>query len=275
MAADDECETAGISLRDEGSEGTTWKVLLVIILFFTTLAVIRWIYVCYHNRRIRQMRDEYGDLDISEAHDPDEWMAFHRNVQFPDRADPILTEDDPMEEDEEEVEENRKLKVRYPIENSRIPHSPAAVLVWFTERIERRVARGFYAPSYVAGRLQALSDFIQDCLTATTMEQHQVYMEVIGNLGDLSSDEDSPIHQLGAYGIETELRQAHQAIQIGTSLVATVAAAATGSMPSTGGSSAGSVVTDAIADSMISGTYNPVSRYMRGLNDPGRMDGEN
>ena len=275
MAADDECETAGISLRDEGSEGTTWKVLLVIILFFTTLAVIRWIYVCYHNRRIRQMRDEYGDLDISEAHDPDEWMAFHHNVQFPDRADPILTEDDPMEEDEEEVEENRKLKVRYPIENSRIPHSPAAVLVWFTERIERRVARGFYAPSYVAGRLQALSDFIQDCLTATTMEQHQVYMEVIGNLGDLSSDEDSPIHQLGAYGIETELRQAHQAIQIGTSLVATVAAAATGSMPSTGGSSAGSVVTDAIADSMISGTYNPVSRYMRGLNDPGRMDGEN
>jgi hypothetical protein len=221
------------------------------------------------------MRDEYGDLHISEAHDPDEWMAFHHNVQFPDRADPILTEDDPMEEDEEEVEENRKLKVRYPIENSRIPHSPAAVLVWFAERIERRIARGFYAPSYVAGRLQALSDFTQDCLTATTMEQNQMYMEVIGNLGDLSSDEDSPIHQLGAYGIETELRQAHQAIQIGTSLVATVAAAATGSMLPTGGSSTGSVVTDAIADSMISGTDNPVSRFMRGLNDPGRMDGEN
>ena len=90
MAADDQCETAGISLRDESSEGTTWKVLLVIILFSTTLAV-RWIYICYHNRRIRQMRAEYGDLDISEAHDSDEWMAFHYNVQFPDRADPILT----------------------------------------------------------------------------------------------------------------------------------------------------------------------------------------
>ena len=38
MAADDQCETAGISLRDEGSEGTTWKVLLVIILFFTALS---------------------------------------------------------------------------------------------------------------------------------------------------------------------------------------------------------------------------------------------
>ena len=37
------------------------------------------------------MRAEYGDLDISEAHDSDEWMAFHYNVQFPDRADPILT----------------------------------------------------------------------------------------------------------------------------------------------------------------------------------------
>ena len=106
--------------------------------------------------------------------------------------------DETMEDEEEEIEERRKLKVRYPIHNSRIPHSPASVLVWYTERIERRVARGFYAPSYVAGRLQALSDFLQDCLTARTMEQHQVHMDVIGELGDLSSDEDSPIHQLGA-----------------------------------------------------------------------------
>ena len=98
-------------------------------------------------------------------------------------------------------------------------------------------------------------------------------MEVIGNLGDLSSDEDSPIHGIGAYGVETELRQAHQAIQVGMSLVATMASAT--AAPSTGAPSAGSVVTDAIADSMISGTDNPVSRYMRGLSDPGRMDGEN
>ena len=133
MAADDKCETAGIALQDEGSEGTTWRGLMMIILFFTTLAVARWIYVCYHNRRVRLMRAEYGDLDISEVDDPDMWMEFHHNVPIP-AAEPLLVEeDDPMEEDEEEVEENRKLKVRYPIENSRIPHSPAAVIVWFTE----------------------------------------------------------------------------------------------------------------------------------------------
>ena len=51
--------------------------------------------------------------------------------------------------------------------------------------------------------------------------------------------------------------------------------AAATAAPSTAGPSAGSAVTDSIADAMISGVDNPVSRYMREINDPGRMDGEN
>jgi hypothetical protein len=179
-------------------------------------------------------------------------------------------EEDSMEEDEEEVEENRKLKVKYLIENSRVPHSPAAVVVWFTERIERRVARGFYAPSYVEGRKQALFDLLRDCMMFTAPAEQRVYLDVIGNLGDVTDDEDSPVHALGPYGVETELRQAHQAIQIGTSLSASAASAPMMSAPSSG-----SMVTDAVADAMMDGSDNTISHYMRYLNDPGRMDGEN
>ena len=242
------------------------------------------------------MRDEYGGIGIEEAHDPEAWMEFHHQpIMFP--GDPIVLEeqaeqpDEQMGEGEEEaqmtsdeaatspftdvsepnVEPARQLKTRYPLVDPAMPHSPASILVWLSERIERRSLRGVYSEERIRGRLNAIGDLLRDCMVHQAPGEQAILFDVISELGDLTDDEGSPIHNLSSGEISSEFRQAHQAMQVGVGMLR---AAVDGTLP-IGIPSSGSVVTDSIADSLMDDGPeegdNAVARYMRAMNDPRNM----
>eukprot|EP00435_Cladocopium_sp_Y103_P068454 s73_g31.t1 len=254
-----------------GMVGWLWA-LVYFACFLPLLAVGRAIYVCHLNRRFRAMRDQFGDVGLGETDDPEGWMEFHHGHGVP-RGEPIVLEEPEPEESNrmmlEESEEATMDEAGSDPPTSETNVDPTRVL---SARVDRRIQRGVYTSDGISGRKQALASLLMDCMVHQSPAEQGILLETVAGLEDLTDDEHSPVHALAPGQVEIELRQAHQAMQVGAVLFRAAAAAR-----STGSNLAnsGSVVVDAIADSLISDgpeeADNAVARYMRELNNPNNM----
>ena len=162
-----------------------------------------------------------------------------------------------------DVPHHLQLATRYPVWNIEMPHSPASLLVWLTERIDNRVLRGTYSQTRGDAKKGPLSQFLGDCLIHQGTNDQQILMDLVKQLPDLTDDENSPIHQLSQDQIELEFRQAHQAVQVGSNLLTRIAMAAEfGSAPTTA-----SAVVNAVADAMMTDEDNELALHMRAMNE--------
>ena len=252
--------------------------------FLASLAVGRFLWIRHLNRRFRGSRDNFDGIGLEETDASGGWMECH-HAAYQLHGDPMVVDDQPsldLENEEEshetmdetatsppdssdlDVPHHLRLATRYPLVNNEMPHSPASLLVWLTERIDNRVLRGTYSQSQADAKKGPLSQFLGDCLIHQRQNDQQILMDLVKQLPDLTDDESSPIHQLTHNQLELEFRQAHQAVQVGSNLITSIAMAAeTGAAPTTA-----SAVVNAVANAMIPNADNEISLHMRAMNEP-------
>lgn len=289
-----QCEAlGGICSKDQPNEISAdglqsgwmncFMLLYYFIGFLTSLALGRCLYICHLNRRSTATRVHFDGSGLDETNDPRGWMEFHQKA-LQQRGDPMVEDEQPpvdLENEEEsyatmdgaatpspdssdlDVPHHLQLATRYPVWNIEMPHSPASLLVWLTERIDNRVLRGTYSQTRGDAKKGPLSQFLGDCLIHQGPNDQQILMDLVKQLPDLTDDENSPIHQLTHDQIELEFRQAHQAVQVGSNLLIRIAMAAeTGSAPTTA-----SAVVNAVADAMMTDEDNELALHMRAMNE--------
>ena len=154
------------------------------------------------------MRDNFDCIGLDETDDPEGWMEFHHaEVQL--RGDPTVVDEQPPLDAENEEESHETMDEaatsppdssdldvprHFTLVNDAMPHSPASLLVWLTERIDNRVLRGTYSQSHADSKKVPLSQFLRDCLIHQGQDDQRILMDLVKQLPDLTDDESSPIH---------------------------------------------------------------------------------